>query len=48
MMVMMMLMMVMIEMMIKIMDFFLALLFPSKLSSLNLFVFWVWFDNKIE
>ena len=43
-MVMMMLMMVMI----KIMVLFLALLFPSKLSSLNLFGFWVWFDYKIE
>ena len=47
-MVMMMLMMVMIEMMIKIMVLFLDLFFPSKLSYLNLFGFWVWFDHKIE
>ena len=40
--------MVMIEMMIKIMVLFMDLLFPSKLSSLNLFGFWVWFDHKIE
>ena len=40
--------MVMIEMMIKIMVLFLALLFPLKLSTLNLFGFWVWVDHKIE
>ena len=46
-MVMMMLMIVMIEMMIKIMVLFLDLLFPSKLSYLNFFGFWVWLDHKI-
>ena len=39
---------VMMMVMIKIMVLFLDLLFPSKLSSLNLFGFWVWFDRKIE
>ena len=34
--------MVMMMLMIKIMALFLDLLFPSKLSSLNLFGFWVY------